>query len=95
MSGIDFIKEPSSKFVDYFIKPFVAKLLSYIQDSTRVLERVAEIKNTGPCFIATTDVESLYSKIGHDEGLESLRHYLRSRPNDLTPPNDFIVQLTE
>lgn len=34
ISGNDTITEPVSKFVDYFIKPFVAKLPSYIQDST-------------------------------------------------------------
>lgn len=95
ISGNDSITEPASKFVDHFIKPFVATLPSYIQDSTQVLNKIEEIKNIGSCVMATMDVESLYSNIVHDEGLKALKHYLGSRPDDLMPPTDFIVQLTE
>ena len=45
ISGNESITEPASKFVDFFIKPFVTKLPSYIQDSTQVLKKVAEIQN--------------------------------------------------
>ena len=95
ISGNESITEPASKYVDYFIKPFVAKLPSYIQDSTQVLKKIAQIQNIGSCIMATMDVESLYSNIVHDEGLEALRHFLRSRPDDLMPPSAFIIQLTE
>ncbi len=94
ISGNDSITEPCSKYVDYYIKPFVAKLPSYIQDSTQVLNKIAQIKNIGSCIMATMDVESLYSNIVHEEGLEALRHYLGSRPDDLMPSSDFIMRLT-
>ncbi|XP_026098621.1 uncharacterized protein LOC113069710 [Carassius auratus] len=95
ISGNDSITEPASKFVDYFIKPFVADLPSYIQDTTQVLKKIEQIGNIGSCIMATMDVESLYSNIVHNEGLEALKHYLSSRPEHLMPPSDFIVQLTE
>lgn len=41
------------------------------------------------------DVESLYMNIDHKEGLEVLEHFLQKRLDTLTPPTDFIVNLTQ
>lgn len=95
ISGNDSITEPASKFVDYFIKPFVSELPSYIQDSNEVLQKINQMANIGSCIMATMDVESLYSNIVHEEGLEALRYYLGNRREDQMPPTDFIIQLTE
>ncbi len=59
--------EPAFKFAD-IIKPFVEQ--SYIQDSTQVLRKVAQIQNTGSCILAVVVVESLHGNIERDEGPE-------------------------
>lgn len=69
ISGNDSIPEPCSKYADYYIKAFVAKLPSYIQDGTQVLYKITQIKNIGSCIMATMDVESLSSNIVHEERL--------------------------
>lgn len=69
ISENDSIPEPCSKYVDYYIKAFVAKLPSYIQDSTQVLYKIAQLKNIGSCIMATMEVESLSSNIVHEERL--------------------------
>lgn len=78
ISGNGSIAEPISKYIDFFIKPFVMELPSYIQDTTQVLKKIQTINNIGDCFMVIMDVESIYSNIVHDEGLESLRYYLKS-----------------
>uniref|UniRef100_A0A3P8RTI8 Reverse transcriptase domain-containing protein n=1 Tax=Amphiprion percula TaxID=161767 RepID=A0A3P8RTI8_AMPPE len=95
ISGNDSVTEPASKFVDYFIKPYVLKLPSYLQDSTQVLQKISQMGNIGSCLMATMDFESLFSNIVHKEGLAALRHYLGNRDSDQMPPTDFLIQLTE
>lgn len=46
------------------------------------------------CFLVTLDVESLYTNINHDDGLNALEYFLQSRPMD-SPPSEIILQLTE
>lgn len=45
ISGNESITEPASKFVDSFIKPFVGKLPSFIQDTTHVLNTIKKNEN--------------------------------------------------
>ncbi len=94
ISGNGSITEPASKFVDYFIKPMVSELASYIQDTTPVLNIIKNIKNTETSILATIVVESLYN-IDHEEGLEALSHYLEIRSHLEKLPASFILQLAE
>lgn len=84
--------EPLSNFVDYFIKPYVLKLPSYVKDSTDIINKISEIKDLPvDTLLVTLDVESLYTNISHDRGLDALGFYLQDR-TDL-PPSHFIVEL--
>ena len=95
ISSNDSISEPASKYVDYYIKPFVSQLPSYLQDTTHTLKKLSELADVGSCYLATMDIQSLYSNIVHSEGLAALKHYLRRRPEGVIPPTDFLLQLTE
>lgn len=95
MSGNESITEPASQFVDFYIKPFVENLPSFIQDSTYVLNKIKDIKNIGSFFLATMDVESLYTNIYHDQVLEALSYFLEKRQPEQMPPATFILQLAE
>ncbi len=55
VSGNGSIAEPISKYIDFFIKPFVMELPSYIQDTTQVLKKIQTINNIGDCFMVTID----------------------------------------
>lgn len=94
ISNNDTISEPASKYVDFYIKPFVSKLPSFLQDTTHSLNKLPELKDVGSSYLVRIDVESLYTNIVHNEGLEASKHYLKHRPEENTLPADFL-QLTE
>ena len=95
ISGVDTITEPTSKYIDFHIKPLTQALPAYLQDTTHVLKKLGELSsNYNPNYILVTmDVEALYTNIDHSEGLCALEHYLQNRI-DLSPPTDFLVELT-
>lgn len=94
ISGNGTFTKPASKFVDSFIKPFVKTLPSFIEDTVDVLNSLAGLGNVRSQYLITMEVESLYTKIIHEEGLHALKHFISDRM-DLRPPSHFIVQLTE
>lgn len=53
--------EPASQYADFFTKPVAFMLLSYIQNSTHVLNKINDIKNVGESLLVTMDAESLYT----------------------------------
>lgn len=96
ISGNESLTEPVSKYIDYFIKPFLPSLPAYIQDTTDVLNKIKELQNIGPeSFLVTMDVEALYTNIEHQQGLEALTYFLKLRPASEMPPTDFLLSLTE
>lgn len=44
ISGNDSLPESISKFIDYFIKPYLSGLPAYIQDTTDALLKIEELK---------------------------------------------------
>lgn len=94
ISGNGSLTEPCSQFVDYFIKPLVRDLPSFIEDTTDVLCKLREITDVSNCYMVTFDVASLYTNIDHQGGLVALQHYLSYR-SDVLPPNYFLLLLTE
>lgn len=66
ISGNESITEPASQFVDFFIKPIVSELPSFIQDTTHVLNKIKDIQNIGSALLVTMDVEALYTTIQKD-----------------------------
>lgn len=94
ISGNGSLTEPCSQFVDYFIKPLVRDLPSFIEDTTDVLCKLGNITDVTDCYMVTLDVASLYTNIDHQGGLVALQHYLSYRSDSL-PPNQFLLSLTE
>lgn len=84
---------PLSQYVDFFIKPFVHSLPSYIRDSTDFINKISELHDLSDASVLLTlDITSLYTNISHEKGLIALRHYLSLR-EDSSPPSDFIIQM--
>ncbi|XP_023143528.3 uncharacterized protein LOC129347227 isoform X2 [Amphiprion ocellaris] len=95
INGIDTITEPASQYIDFVIKPLTMSLKAYLQDTTHILKDLQEMQQAPNAILATMDVESLYSNIDHQEGLEALEHFLQKRSNTETPPTQFVVSLTQ
>lgn len=86
--------EPLSNFVDHFIKPYVQKLPAYVRDSTDIINKLSELQELPPdMFLATFDVESLYTNISQERGIIALEYYLQDRLEVQNPPSAFICDL--
>ena len=94
VSGNGTVTEVASNFIDYFLKPLVPTLSSYIQDTTHFLRLIQEYNFPPNSIIGTLDVESLYTNIPHGEGLESCEFHLNKRDNQKIPTN-FLVKLMD
>ncbi|XP_041424932.1 uncharacterized protein LOC121395445 [Xenopus laevis] len=74
VAGIDSVFTPLARFVDTIIRPYVTSQCSYIQDTGDFLNKVASIVlPKKDVWLVTMDVESLYTSIPHDGGVEAVR----------------------
>ena len=75
-----------SNYITHFIQPLVETLPSYIRDSKhclQVLESLPPLPENA--ILVTADVTSLYTNIPHEEGIESVLHYVKLHANTLPP----------
>ena len=66
-------------FLDFFIKPYVKKTESYIQDSQNFIQKTKDIKIEDNSIIAVADFESLYSNIDHLDLLEKTTDFFKDK----------------
>ena len=71
ISGCDSPTTKLSIFIDYYLKPIVKRIPSYIHDTTHFLRTLRGFAGTIPqnSILVTFDVKSLYTNIPHDEGI--------------------------
>ena len=81
MSSIGCHTERISKYVDYHLQPINQSLPSYIKDSTDFLNKLNSLPEELPedAIMVTMDVRSLYTNVPNDEGIDAVKHYLRTR----------------
>ena len=68
--------------MDILLKPLIKHVLSFLRDTTDFLN---SLPNRVPkeTLFATFDVESLYSNIPHDLGIEAINFWIELFPEDL------------
>ena len=85
ISGCDSPSANLSVFLDYYLKPIVQNLPSYIRDIDDFLKTVLDMNTTIPpnAILVTLDVRSLYTNIPQDEGtqicLSALETFIKTR----------------
>ncbi|KAL2099357.1 hypothetical protein ACEWY4_005837 [Coilia grayii] len=96
VAGIGGLTEKISSFVDTFLKPYVLSLPSFTRDSIDMIKTLEDLPTIGEDIIlATFDVESLYTMIPHEGGLEAIQYFLSQRPLEEKPSTDCICKLAE
>ena len=87
VSGCGGPTERISQLVDLHLQPFVPKVKSYIRDSGHLINILEKTKIPTNSILATIDVQSLYLKIPHKEGIEAVKNrlYYRNRESDTVP----------
>ncbi|CAJ0956180.1 unnamed protein product [Ranitomeya imitator] len=82
VSGCGGLNEPICRFLDYYLKPCVEELPSYVRDSADVLQRLQGVTLEPDMFLITGDVEPLYTCINHEQGFSASRFFLSNKGID-------------
>ncbi|XP_077136883.1 uncharacterized protein LOC143793776 [Ranitomeya variabilis] len=82
LSGIGGLCNPICQFIDFYLKPMVETLPSYVRDTTDALARVDGILVDHNTLMVTADVESLYTCIDHEQGIDAVRLFLGASDRD-------------
>ena len=86
VSACDSPTDQLSNYVTHFIQPLVEILPSYIRDSKHFLQLLESLPPLPEnAILVTADVTSLYTNIPHEEGIESVLHYMKLHANTLPP----------
>ena len=94
VSGSGGPTEKISLFVDHFIGPVVPLSISYIRDSTHMINILTNFKTTPDMLLCTLDITSLYTNIPHNEGVQAIKEFLAiHRDISALPQNSYIIEL--
>ena len=63
----------SAEYIDHFLAPLAKQHKSYLKDTNDYINKIAGIKAKEGTFIATIDVDSLYTNIDNTNGLEAVK----------------------
>ena len=71
-----------SNLIDILLRPYTKHVTSYLSDTTDFLNN---FPNTIPkdTILASFDIESLYSNIPHNLGLEAVKYWIEKYPDNL------------
>ena len=80
IAGTSCLTNRLSNFLDTLLKPITKQIKSHLKDTTDFLRKLpGTTKNN--TLLVTFDIESLYSNINHELGLEALEFWLNKYPN--------------
>ena len=91
VSDCNSVSKNVAGYVDSFLKPYAIGHPSYIKDTYDFVDKISNLFIPDDCFLATLDVESMYTNIDHDLGIQSVKD---SFPT-MNPPFDSIMELLE
>lgn len=76
MAGRGSVTEPLSQYLDWFLRPLLRSVPSFLLDTKDLLQNI-ETFNIGPGYgLATIDVVSLYTRINHENGITAIKTFL-------------------
>ena len=84
--------EKVAEFIDNFLKPYSITHKSYIKDTYHFLDNIKNLKIPENSLLVTLDVESMYTNISHEKGIESIK---KTISNDHDPRLNYIIDLLE
>ena len=91
VSDCNSVSKNVAGYVDSHLKRYAVSHPSYIKDTCDFVSKISNLFIPDDCFLATLDVESMYTNIDHDLGIQAV---IESFPH-LDPPFDSIVDLLE
>ena len=94
VSAIGSITEKISAYIDHFLQPLVHALPSYVKDSMEFLKMLNAVTVSEDSFLVTMDIESLYTNVPFEEGLQATEFFLNKR-RDCNPSSTCLLDLLD
>lgn len=79
-----------SKLIDFYLTPFSNKHPSYVKDTPHFINKLSQVKIPENAYLITLDVESLYTNINTDQGIEAIRLMTQTYPNQERPDKEML-----
>ncbi|XP_077148181.1 uncharacterized protein LOC143808889 isoform X3 [Ranitomeya variabilis] len=93
VSSVGSMCERAGEYLDFFLQPIASSLPSFVRDSAHFIDLCGHIELPENFLLITCDVESLYSNIGHKEGIEAVTHFLDQNSSIDRGHDSFLLDL--
>lgn len=94
VASMNSITSGFSQYVDLFLQPFVSNLQSHIKDGIHLLELLGPYQWEPNYIWLSLDVQSLYTSIPHNVGMQAIQHFLSEDPSIHPNQVKFILDAT-
>lgn len=84
----------SAQYIDYFLNPLSQLHDSYLKDTSDFIDKIKPHEFPEQSFLFTIDIDSLYTNIDTNRGLQAVQQLLRQYP-DPKRPDEEILKLLE
>lgn len=94
INGIHSINARLGEYVDNFLQPLVPSTPAYLRDTKHLIQELnnIEIRPDQKYLLATADVSSLYTSIGHQEAIQASRWAMDRYSNIISKQKRFILR---
>ncbi|CAJ0945100.1 unnamed protein product [Ranitomeya imitator] len=93
VSGVDSLTQNCGIYVDQILRPFVTSIPSYLRDTSDLLLKLEGMHLGQDVWLASIDIEALYSSIPHEAGIEGVRYFLQQRSVACWEHNEFVLNI--
>jgi len=84
----------TAEFIDFYLNPLSIIHTSYLKDTYDFLSRIKQLFIPQDAMLFTMDVDSLYTNIDIQEGIQAIKNIFRKHPNKKRPDKE-LLQLLE
>ena len=84
--------EKIAELIDDFLKPVSNIHPSYIKDTSDFLSKIKDIEIPPNSFLITLDVDSMYTNIDHQKGIDSIKDAFSNNSN---PKLEYVIKFLE
>ena len=94
VSDVNTESSRAAKYIDYYLKPLVLHIKSYIRDTDHFIARMFKVNLTQSDFLFTLDINSLYTNISTSKGIEAVKKFFNLYPDVKRPSNSILTLLS-
>ncbi|CAI9534581.1 unnamed protein product, partial [Staurois parvus] len=95
VSGINSLFARVGEYVDTFLKNIVMTNRAFLRDGGHLINILKELHNVDNCMLVTIDVESLYTNIDQNDGINAVKWALKHKSLLKRSQRKFVVELLE